>query len=130
MNSVDLLKPFKLPYKNQILFLKERENLFSSKPASEQTNLPSSPTETSRLVIGEAPEDVTDENESLDIVLESSRITTTLSNESIKEKSLPNPYILPSLPAPALNAMQSKQMEKFENYAISGQSSLTLSIMI
>ncbi|CAF4270414.1 unnamed protein product, partial [Rotaria magnacalcarata] len=91
---------------------KEKKN--SSKPASEQTNLSSSPTETPRLGIDEAPEDVTDENESLAIVLESSTITTTVSNESINEKSLTNPYILPSLPDPVLNSMQSKQMEKFE----------------
>ncbi|CAF2034026.1 unnamed protein product [Rotaria magnacalcarata] len=112
MNSLDLLKPFKLSYKNQIVFLKEREKLFSSQSNPEQTSLSSSPTETSRLVIDEAPEDVT-ENESPDTVLESSTTTTTLSDNSVNEKPLPNPYILPNLPDPVLSAMQSKQMEKY-----------------
>ena len=116
MNSLNLLKPFKLSYKNQIVFLKEREKLFSSKPNPEQPSLSSSPTESSRLVIDEAPEVVTEnENESPDdTVLESSTTTTTLSDNSVNEKPLPNPYILPNLPDPVLNAMQSKQMEKFE----------------
>ncbi|CAF1518202.1 unnamed protein product [Rotaria magnacalcarata] len=116
MNSLDLLKPFKLSYKNQIVFLKEREKLFSSQSNPEQTSLSSSPTETSRLVIDEAPEDVTEdvtENESPDTVLESSTTTTTLSDNSVNEKPLPNPYILPNLPDPVLSAMQSKQMEKY-----------------
>ena len=99
MNSLDLLKPFKLSYKNQIVFLKEREKLFSSKPNPEQTSLSSSPTESSRLVIDEAPEVITEdvtenENESPDdTVLESSTTTTTLSDNSVNEKPLPNPYI-------------------------------------
>ena len=120
MNSLDLLKPFKLSYKNQIVFLKEREKLFSSKPNPEQTSLSSSPTESSRLVIDEAPEVITEdvtenENESPDdTVLESSTTTTTLSDNSVNEKPLPNPYILPNLPDPVLSAMQSKQMEKFQ----------------
>ena len=124
MNSLDLLKPFKLSYKNQIVFLKEREKPFSLKPNPEQTSLSSSPTESSRLVIDEAPEVVTEdvtedvtENENVspdDTVLESSTTTTTLSDNSVNEKPLPNPYILPNLPDPVISTMQSKQMEKFE----------------
>ena len=87
MNSLGLLNPFKLFYKNQILFSKEREKLLSSKPNPEHITLSSSPTETSRLVIDEAPEDVTpneNENESLDTILQLSTTTLTFSNNSMK----------------------------------------------
>lgn len=97
------------------MFLKEREKIFSSKLIQEQMKSPSTPTENDQLVIDETAENVAEnENESSNVVLDSAMNTTTLSKELVNEKPLPEPYVLPSLPDPVVNAMQSKQMEKFE----------------
>ena len=52
MNDLNLLKAFKLSYKNQIVFLKEREKLFSSK-MNEKPTSPSTTNGTALLIIDE-----------------------------------------------------------------------------
>ena len=52
MNDLNLLKPFKLSYKNQIIFLKEREKLFSSK-TNEKPTSPLTSNDTALLIIDE-----------------------------------------------------------------------------
>jgi len=116
MNNLDLLKPFKLSYKNQLMFLKEQEKLFSSKTNPEQTISPPTPNDPIPLIIDETHQDIHEDNNApIDIIVDSSVITTTISMEKLHdEKSFPDPYVLPSLPNAVINAIQSKQMEKFE----------------
>ncbi|CAF3991517.1 unnamed protein product [Rotaria sordida] len=82
------------------MFLKEREKLFSSKTNPEQTISPPTPNDTIPLIIDETHQDIHEDNNApIDIIVDSSVITTTISIEKLHdEKSFPDPYVLPSLP--------------------------------
>ncbi|CAF1478932.1 unnamed protein product [Rotaria sordida] len=113
MNDLNLLKPFKLSYKNQIIFLKEREKLFSSKTNEKPTSA-STPNDTALLIIDENQQDDEHENQSAEASINVSSIETIITTENLTEKSLPDPYLLPVLPSQVNDAINLKQMEKFE----------------
>ncbi|CAF3338490.1 unnamed protein product [Rotaria sp. Silwood2] len=113
MNDLSLLKPFKLSYKNQIIFLKEREKLFSSK-TNEKPTSSSTPNDTALLIIDENQQDDEHKNQSAETSINVSSIETIITTENLTEKSLPDPYLLPVLPSQVNDAINLKQMEKFE----------------
>lgn len=113
MNDLSLLKPFKLSYKNQIIFLKEREKLFSSK-TNEKPTSPSTPNDTALLIIDENQLNDEQENQSTEASINVSSIESIITTENLTEKSLPDPYLLPMLPNQINDAINFKQMEKFE----------------
>ena len=99
MNDMNLLKPFKLSYKYQIIFLKEREKLFLLKTNEEKSTLASISDNSPLLIVDET------DNESLEIETDLiqasedfSNSTMTISTKSLEEKKLlPDPYLLPVL---------------------------------
>ena len=113
MNDLNLLKPFKLSYKNQIIFLKEREKLFSSKTNEKPTSL-STPNDTALLIIDENQQDDEHENQSAEAPINVSSIETIITTENLTEKSLSDPCLLPVLPSQVNDAINLKQMGKFE----------------
>jgi hypothetical protein len=120
MNDMDLLKPFKLSYKNQIMFLKEREKLFSSKTIEEKPKSSSTSNDVTLSIIAEGESEC--ENEVIEFENElnqsslnrTSSITTVSAKYLEEEKSIPNPYLLPTLPNQVNDAITLKQMDKFE----------------
>jgi hypothetical protein len=116
MNDLNFLKPFKLSYKNQVMFLKEREKIFLSKTNQEKPIASSSPSDTMPLMIDENEYEVhEDQNELINPTVDSSITATTISTKDLPgAKSLPDPYLLPSLPDQVNNVINLKQTEKFE----------------
>lgn len=117
MNDINLLKPFKLSYKHQIKFLKEREQLFVSKTNQEQEKSALSPTSDNSPLL------IIDENVSEAFEIEnepryspgrfSNKITAT-ETKSFEEKPFPDSYVLPSLPSQVNDAINHKKIDKFE----------------
>lgn len=117
MNDINLLKPFKLSYKHQIIFLKEREKLFLLKTNQEKEKSASSSTSDNSplLIIDEnVSETLEIENESRHSPESLSSNTTTTETKSLEEKPFPDPYILPSLPSQVNDAINLKKIDKFE----------------
>jgi hypothetical protein len=118
MNDLDLLKPFKLSYKNQIMFLKEREKLFLSKKIQEKSKSPPISNDAPLSIIDE------DENENEAVEVENelnqssvnlpSSTTTVSKKYSEDENSFPDPYLLPTLPNQVNDAIALKEMAHFE----------------
>ena len=113
MNELNLLKPFKLSYKNQIIFLKEREKLSSSN-TNEKSISSSAPNDTRLLIIYENQQDDEHETQSTEASINVSSIETTITTEHLTEKSIPDPYLLPVLPSQVNDPINLKRMEKFE----------------
>ena len=116
MNDMDLLKPFKLSYKNQIMFLKEREKLFLSKAIQEKSTSPPISNGSPLLVIDENKSEAVEvEIELIQSSINITSRTTTITTKSLeKEKPFPDPYLLPPLPNQVTEAITLKQMIKFE----------------
>jgi hypothetical protein len=116
MNDMDLLKPFKLSYKNQIMFLKEREKLFLSKTIPEKPKLSPISNDPPLLIIDENESEAVEiENELIQSSANFSSSTTTVSTKYLEEeKPFPDPYLLPTLPNQINDAITFKQMVKFE----------------
>ncbi|CAF3990124.1 unnamed protein product [Rotaria sp. Silwood1] len=99
------------------MFLKEREQLFLLKTNQEQEKSASSLTSDNSplLIIDEnVSETLESENESRHSPESFSSNTTTTETKSLEEKSLPDPYILPSLPSQVNDAINLKKIDKFE----------------
>lgn len=116
MNNLDLLKPFKLSYKNQVMFLKEREKIFLSNANEKISISPPSPNDARPLIIDETQQNKDKADTQLaDTLLNSSIVSTTISRKYLLiDKPLPDPYSLPTLPDQISVAINSNQMEKFE----------------
>ncbi|CAF2266696.1 unnamed protein product [Rotaria magnacalcarata] len=116
MNNLDLLKPFKLSYKNQVMFLKEREKIFLSTANEKISISPRSPNDARPLIIDETQQNKDKSDTQLaDTLLNSSIVSTTISRKYLLiDKPLPDPYSLPTLPDQISVAINSNQMEKFE----------------
>jgi hypothetical protein len=116
MNNFDRLKPFNLSYKHQLIFLSEREKLFLSKENQEKPITPSTPDDSMLLVIDEKEDEQhEDGNDSNESSVNSSIITTKITTQDTpKELSFPDEYLLPVLPNQVNDAISLKQMDKFE----------------
>jgi hypothetical protein len=115
MNSFDLLKPFKLSYKNQILFLKEREQLFSTKTTSESPVSSLTTNETAATIFNDIVQETDEYNDAVELSTDLSVVTQPITTNSlIFVKLLPDPYVLPDLPDQVKEAINQKQIEKFE----------------
>ncbi|CAF3332358.1 unnamed protein product [Rotaria sp. Silwood2] len=101
------------------MFLKEREKLFLSNANSEKSISPSSPNETRPLIIDEIHLDQHEADIQLpDKLVNSSIVPTTVSKKDLLiDKPLPDPYTLPTLPNQVIDAINSKQMEKYPTRA-------------
>ncbi|CAF3722614.1 unnamed protein product [Rotaria socialis] len=116
MNNLDLLKPFKLSYKNQVIFLKEREKIFLYNANEKISISPPSANDARPLIIDETQQNKDKAATQLvDTLLNSSIVSTTISRKYLLiDKPLPDPYSLPTLPDQISVAINSNQMEKFE----------------
>jgi len=116
MNSVDRLKPFNLSYKHQLIFLNEREKLFLSNENQEKPITLSTPDDSMLLVIADKEdEQQEDENDTTQSSVNSSVISTKITTQDTpKELSFPDEYLLPVLPNQVNDAISLKQMDKFE----------------
>ncbi|CAF1395926.1 unnamed protein product [Rotaria sordida] len=115
MNDFDLLKPFKLSYKNQLLFLTEREKLFLTKTIKESPTSSSTTHETTANVVNDIVQETSENNDVVQLSADLTAVTPPIStNSSISVKLLPDPYVVPDLPDQVKHAITNKEMEKFE----------------
>ncbi|CAF3867891.1 unnamed protein product [Rotaria sp. Silwood1] len=115
MNDFDLLKPFTLSYKNQILFLKEREKLFLTKTTRENLTSSSPQHQVTATVVDDSVQKTSEHNDAVQLSTDVTAIIPPITtNCSTSVKLLPDPYVLPDLPNQVKNAINHKEMEKFD----------------
>ncbi|CAF5150564.1 unnamed protein product, partial [Rotaria sp. Silwood1] len=115
MNDFDLLKPFTVAYTNQILFLKEREKLFLTKTTRENLTSSSPQHQVTATVVDDSVQKTSEHNDAVQLSTDVTAIIPPITtNCSTSVKLLPDPYVLPDLPNQVKNAINHKEMEKFD----------------
>ncbi|CAF1377962.1 unnamed protein product [Rotaria sp. Silwood1] len=91
--------------------------MYQEKPIS-----PSTPNDTTLLIVDKNEQEVhEDENELIQPTIDLSCTTNVITSKNLTEKTLSDPYILPTLPSQVNDAINLKQMETYptrEQYAV------------
>ncbi|CAF3919387.1 unnamed protein product [Rotaria magnacalcarata] len=105
MNDLDLLKPFKLSYKNQIIFLKERAKLFLSKINQETPKPTSTSSDKPLLIIDENEAEVLEEENEAEVLEDENGLIQSAVNVSSSITIKPTKYLDSSYPTRAQYAI-------------------------